>query len=927
MEPILNQAVRAAAQVLPLIGKKLQAVANERKLIKAATSVLVADGAERFVERLNVQQLMKLESFLKSQQFSHLMLQAYVCAATGHKESELLLIREQVYYSLQHEGIFAGADLVQATDVTLDLLLSAVHAVRLSAPDSVDQHHAAILGAQMAAASARNSDLLKRIDSLSDIFRFCTKPRSQCRALHGKLRLPNVVESRAVNYSQLYVQPSLRDKTTGQSVDAGLLVSQRLRCVIVGDPGAGKSTLAAKLVYDVASDKIPSLKGKVSILLVVRDHTSDLISAHETLLHYLVASCKRPYGVVPPPDALEYLLLNGLAVVVIDGVDELGDSHFRVRFAQMVDAFSQLFPLATIVVTSRVVGYQDAPLDKDLFPIAMVESFDAKQVSAYAHAWFRLNESLTAEQQETLYKAFMQESASASDLRANPLMLSLLCVLYVSERFIPRNRPGVYERCAEILFDRWDRSRGIDVIQDFRPYVKPAVQQLAWRLFTDASGQQSLGKSALVEFLATSVLSKRYDTSEEAQQAASDFLEYCAGRAWVLTDVGSTRLEAQYGFVHRTFLEYFAAAQLVKQKPEPAAVWHKLRPYSNNAQWFIVSQLAIQILDRDYQDGGDIALTLILDDAKAASPGEQLSLLTFAARTLDTISPSNDVLKRVVSDVLHGPISISSSSRRFITKPGEFDAVSIDDALTVLLKIRAPENAGRISRAMSALLAELAQDSPASSSVPLVYFFLRKSSGWFATAGSVRHLVEADLETQDNGNIPTAVSDWERLINSPNEDDISEFGYRFLYESTTVCDTRWMSIAEGTLTALWGGDVTPLIRSHVEQQLVNLYRAIAGHVLPAHIQFRSTEWHNLVGRVTVASICDLDPYARGSALLLLTPTLRGLERADFGTTTADRFMRYALARTEFGTLAAIELINEWNLPKEAHHRLIEWFQN
>ena len=63
----------------------------------------------------------------------------------------------------------------------------------------------------------------------------------------------------------------------------------------------------------------------------------------------------------------------------------------------------------------------------------------------------------------------MIESEKVSDLRSNTLMLSLMCNIYRQENYIPENRPKIYQKCAEMLFKKWDKHRGINpgiTIQD-----------------------------------------------------------------------------------------------------------------------------------------------------------------------------------------------------------------------------------------------------------------------------------------------------------------------------------------------------------------------------------------------------------------------------------------------------------------------------
>src|SRR5207247_8420673 len=110
--------------------------------------------------------------------------------------------------------------------------------------------------------------------------------------------------------------------------------------------------------------------------------------------------------------------------------------------------------------------------------------FNDRQVADYASRWFKLDAALDTEQRKWMTDGFMRESEIARDLRVNPLVLSLLCGLYSSVHYIPRNRPEIYEKCAELLFETWDRSRGIEITHRFGAHIRPAVPRLAWRLLT-----------------------------------------------------------------------------------------------------------------------------------------------------------------------------------------------------------------------------------------------------------------------------------------------------------------------------------------------------------------------------------------------------------------------------------------------------------
>ena len=86
-------------------------------------------------------------------------------------------------------------------------------------------------------------------------------------------------------------------------------------------------------------------------------------------------------------EAIEYLLLSGQAFVIFDGLDELVDATRRREVAERVELFSSRYPLATILVTSRRVGYEQAGLDPLVFSQFGLGGFDDEDVDSYVRKW------------------------------------------------------------------------------------------------------------------------------------------------------------------------------------------------------------------------------------------------------------------------------------------------------------------------------------------------------------------------------------------------------------------------------------------------------------------------------------------------------------------------------------------------------------
>lgn len=541
-------------------------------------------------------------------------------------------LREQIVQGLRLSGASADPKSLLETLVST----SPLRTNDLDTPTAVAVAH-------LANAVKNNTLVLRRAPSLADFHSYARQLRTRVVAMHGEMRLPHIGVSRSVPYDELYVRPSL-----SPGLDVTDLTLPGRRTVLLGDPGAGKSTLAGKLTHDIALDTAE----RVPFLLVLRDFTAMFRSGGRELLKYFEHICSDPYNLTPPRDAVEYLLRNGRAVVVLDGLDELVHPELRRRVVRLVEGFAHQYPLTPIVVTARKVGYQEAPLSSSLFTTGTVDDFDPNQVADYATRWFALDAATPAHERASLAESFLNESNEIEELRRNPLLLALLCAMYSSEHYLPRNLAQVYERCAVMLFDRWDSMRGITLPVQFQGRLRAAVQHLAWYLFDGPEPGNALPRSRIVRLLTNYLVTKSFDP-DEAEGAAERFTEFCTGRAWILTDVGANASEPLFGFTHRTFMEYFAAEHLVRRHTTASSLWTALRSHVNEGAWDVVCRVALQLHDRNVEDGADDVLSAAIRDGE----------LLFAAQSLHYLTPRPDIVRGIAIASLRQAASVPLRQR------------------------------------------------------------------------------------------------------------------------------------------------------------------------------------------------------------------------------------------------------------------------
>ncbi|GAB2841433.1 NACHT domain-containing protein [Lentzea nigeriaca] len=425
---------------------------------------------------------------------------------------------------------------------------------------------------------------------------------------------------------QIYVPRnlSLNDDVRGEDE----VVDRRF--VVVGNPGAGKSTFIRRLLHRAAL---------VPLLVQLKQHQR----IDDDFVTIIVKELRPLTQRVVPRRHVADLLDAGEAVVVFDGLDEVGDIQARRAAVAAIEAFAARFPLARIVVTCRQESYPVATLDSTMFPVYRLPDFDRGQVEQYARTWFTLVYA------EGRADAFLRDSEHVEDLRSNPLLLSLLCMLYQTEGYIPENTADVYRDCAELMLVRWDAISQVPSVIRSVKLAKFLVQELAQHFFFALDGQGDAGEKTLVRLVVAHLREREEEHARSYHQQAQDFLDYCAERAWVLTQVDtSLDGERRFGFTHRTFMEYYTACYVLRTRETADEIADCLLPMIISGKSSVVPQIALQMYDMNRADGGDACVRSMLELAEL-EPAEkdEIQVLRFCVGFLQ-----HNNLRRATSEAL-----------------------------------------------------------------------------------------------------------------------------------------------------------------------------------------------------------------------------------------------------------------------------------
>jgi hypothetical protein len=371
--------------------------------------------------------------------------------------------------------------------------------------------------------------------------------------------------------------------------------TEHKKLVLLGDPGAGKSTFVRELCALLARANLTGkaypkgyTKGLLPVFIQLRD-LAPKVAALKNIeelpgdrrkdvliktVHQQIEEDLKRLEAESFTESLRDALRRGECLLVLDGLDEVPFGQ-RDPIRKTVNAVISKYSPERVIVTCRIRSYTEHSRLGD-FQEFTIASLNEKKIKKFIAAWYRAKKEmgkLDAEQERKRVDDLQRGALNLMALARNPMMLTTMAIIHYNKRQLPDERVKLYKLVVDILLRRWRRERlgeaGLKVSGALAKMLKDEkiLNGLAARLGYEAhsTGKKNQETADIDRPKAVFILAEEGFLPD--LEVAKEFLDYADQQSGLLVGRGGEYDKpVSYGFYHRTFQEYLAGCYIVSQR-------------------------------------------------------------------------------------------------------------------------------------------------------------------------------------------------------------------------------------------------------------------------------------------------------------------------------------------------------------------------
>ena len=171
------------------------------------------------------------------------------------------------------------------------------------------------------------------------------------------------------------------------------------------------------------------------------------------------------------------LLSNGQALILVDGIDEIGNAEKRTLVRNAIFQGRSAYPNCHWIATSRETGYSvkewahekignlssSEVLSTEMFKIRRILPFDDSSIAIFCKSWYRAREEdkILADECASELISAIRKNKGTNELARIPNLLTMMALIHRKLAFLPDGRAMLFDSIVDAYLEHIDQQRGI----------------------------------------------------------------------------------------------------------------------------------------------------------------------------------------------------------------------------------------------------------------------------------------------------------------------------------------------------------------------------------------------------------------------------------------------------------------------------------
>ena len=397
------------------------------------------------------------------------------------------------------------------------------------------------------------------------------------------------------------------------NVTIGAILTQNERAAILAKPGGGKSTLIRRIALAYAynerkikvDDDLPDYNW-FPVYIRCRDLGENIQNSIMDNIFSIINRAELSQYRQAFMELIEEYVRQNQILLLIDGLDEISNEQYRVRFVEQLQTFAQRYPQMHLLITSRETGFRAVAAKlSDYCNQYVIVDLDEKRIRTLSQNWHEALLGKTSQAKadsDSVCKVILRDSRITA-LARNPLLLTTLLFVKRWIGYLPTKKCQLYQEMIKLLLVSWNAAAHLKMEMD---ETEPQLAFVAYEM--TKKGKQTIQKSELMQCI-NEARNALPELLNYTTVSAAKFVSQVEERSSILIQQGleedeKGNLVPYYEFSHLSFQEYLAAKAisenwLPKEEQQGDSVYLSiLKDHLEDTQWREVIPLVAALLNR-----------------------------------------------------------------------------------------------------------------------------------------------------------------------------------------------------------------------------------------------------------------------------------------------------------------------------------------